>query len=148
VPTFHHEFTVRASLPKVAAFHQHTEALKRLTPPPMWVQLHRADPLAEGAIAEFTLWLGPIPIRWTAVHHHITANSFTDTQTKGPLRAWHHTHTFTTIDASTTRITDHIDYQYAVGLGGLFSRLLFGALPLRALFFYRQLITRRIVEGV
>jgi hypothetical protein len=43
------------------------------------------EPLAEGSISDFTLWFGPLPIRWTARHSHIDPlHGFTDTQVRGP----------------------------------------------------------------
>ncbi len=64
--SFDYQFTVPAPLAAVAAFHHDARILPRLTPPPMRVQLHRVDPLGEGALADFTLWFGPLPVRWVA----------------------------------------------------------------------------------
>ena len=49
------------------AFHEHPRAFARLTPPPIFVQMHRnaLKSLTEGEV-EFTLWFGPIPARWIA----------------------------------------------------------------------------------
>ena len=80
MPVFDYAFTVRAPLARVAEFHRDTRALQRLSPPPMFVQLHRLEPLAEGSVAEFTLWLGPLPLRWRAVHSNVDPlGGFTDT---------------------------------------------------------------------
>ena len=58
MPRFEHCFEVNAPLEAVAEFHRDARALRRLTPPPMWAQFHRVEPLGEGSKAEFTLWLG------------------------------------------------------------------------------------------
>ncbi len=146
MPIFHTSFTVAAPLQAVAAFHDDTRTLRKLNPPPIIVQLHRVDPLGEGSVSEFTLWMGPLPIRWRAVHSQVGPNGFTDTQERGPLAYWKHTHSFTAVDARTTRVNEHIDYEYAPGLKGVFSCLLFGKPGLTFLFAYRAWATRRAVE--
>jgi len=147
MPTYDTSFTVAAPLEAVAAFHDDTSALKKLNPPPIVVQLHRVDPLGEGSVSEFTLWMGPLPIRWRAVHSDVSHFGFTDTQESGPLAYWKHTHSFSPVDTNTTRVNEHIEYEYASGAKGLFSRLLFGKPGLTFLFAYRAWATRRAVEG-
>lgn len=144
--TFKYTFVVRAPLQRVSEFHHHPRALKLLSPPPMIVQLHHADPLAEGSVAEFTLWLGFIPIRWKAVHTHVSEHGFTDTQAAGPMAHWLHTHRFEKVDERTTRVHEHIEYAYKPGLAGLFSRLLFSPPGLWFLFSYRAWATRMALE--
>jgi ligand-binding SRPBCC domain-containing protein len=130
MPIFDYTFTVDAPLESVSAFHADTRALKRLNPPPIIVQLHRVDPMAEGSISEFTLWFGPLPIRWRALHSKVSPYGFTDIQEKGPLASWQHTHRFESIGEKTTRIHEHIIYEYPSGLRGVLSRLLFSRLGL------------------
>jgi ligand-binding SRPBCC domain-containing protein len=146
--TFTYAFTVRAPLTAVAEFHRDARALRRLTPPPILVQLHRVEPLAEGSVSEFTLWFGPLPIRWTAHHSQVgLLHGFTDTQVCGPVKSWQHTHRFTAVDDHTTQVTEHIDYEHFTGLRGWLSRLLFSGPALRFMFAYRAWITRRAVEA-
>lgn len=148
MPIFNYEFIVDAPLEEVAAFHQDTSVLKKLSPPPMFIQLHRFDPLQEGAVAEFTMWLGPIPLHWTAVHSNFDRlHGFTDTQAKGPLKSWAHTHRFDTLSSNKTKVTEHIEYEYADGLMGIFNRLLFAPPALKFLFFYRKTVTRRLIKN-
>jgi hypothetical protein len=80
MPTFDFTFTVNAPLADVREFHRDTSALKRLTPPPTIVQLHDVEPLGEGSVSRFTLWVGPLPLRWTAVHRDVSERGFTDVQ--------------------------------------------------------------------
>jgi ligand-binding SRPBCC domain-containing protein len=143
---FEYHFKVRAPLSAVAAFHHDTRILRRLTPPPIRVQLHRVEPLAEGSLSEFTLWFGPWPVRWTAVHSQVGPHGFTDTQSAGPLNYWRHTHRFTVLDGATTRVSERIEYAHSPGPRGLLSRLLFNRLALRLLFTYRAVATRYAVE--
>lgn len=77
MPTFTYTFVVNAPLTAVAAFHHDTRILKKLTPPPIFVQIHRYEPLGDGSEAEFTLWFGPLPVRWLAVHLEVGEHGFT-----------------------------------------------------------------------
>lgn len=146
---FTHHFIVRASLREVADFHRDPRALRRLTPPPIWVQFRHLEPLAENSIAEFNLWFGPFPVRWRALHTEVhPLHGFTDTQVQGPLRYWKHTHSFQALDARTTQITETIEYEYPKGWTGLLARVLYSPLALRFLFLYRQLVTRFWLERI
>lgn len=143
MPTFNYSFTVAAPRPAVTAFHHDTRVLKRLSPPPLFVQLHRFEPLAENAEASFTMWFGPIPLRWRAVHTDVGPGGFTDTQLSGPLARWQHRHRFTALDDRRTQVDEEIRYEHAPGPRGLFTRLFFNRPALTLLFTYRQLVTRR-----
>lgn len=143
---------LRAPVEAVAEFHARPGALKRLTPPPIFVQVRRADPLAEGALADFTLWFGPLPVPWLALHHSVDLRSgFADRQVRGPLRRWEHTHRWqaavTPRGEACTLIEDQIEYEHFAGLRGLLTRLLFARPLLRVMFAYRHWVTRRAVEG-
>ncbi len=146
MPVFRYTFTVDAPLEAVSAFHHSTDVLKRLTPPPLWVQIHHFGPMVEGMVAEFTLWVGPLPLRWRARHIEVGPHGFTDVQASGPLASWRHTHRFTPESPGRTRIEEHIEYDYPNGWRGLLARLLFNPAGLYALFTYRQLATRRGVQ--
>jgi len=140
--TFDTVFTVNAPLTAVRDFHQDTRILKKLSPPPIFAQIHFFEPLADGSRAEFTLWFGPLPVRWTAVHHHVGPQGFTDRQEKGPLKFWEHTHRFTAVDAHTTQVSEHIEYEHFSGWRGWLSRLLFAKPGLILLFTARKWLTR------
>ena len=140
MPIFTYSFSVDAPLADVAEFHRDTRALRKLSPMPM--QLDRIDPMGEGSVSEFTMWLGPIPIRWRAVHSNISREGFTDTQERGPMEFWAHTHRFESINQSQTRIHEHVEYRHPKGLRGFFTRLLFGKPGLFALFTFRKFATK------
>jgi ligand-binding SRPBCC domain-containing protein len=144
---FQHRFRVHAPVAKVSEFHQDPRALKSLTPPPVFVQLHRAEPLAEGSKVDFTLWLGPLPVRWVAVHSLVDPkHGFSDTQLIGPFKLWFHRHSFMPIDAHTTEVVDEIEAAHTNHLlWGLISRLMWLNLPI--LFWYRARLTRRKIES-
>jgi ligand-binding SRPBCC domain-containing protein len=142
MPVFDFAFTVAAPLEAVREFHRDTSALRRLTPPPTFVQLHAIEPLAEGSVSRFTLWVGPLPLQWTAVHRNVSDRGFTDVQAEGPARKWEHTHTFVPLDAATTEIREHIEFEHAGGFWGVVTRLLFSRPNLLLMFTYRKLVTR------
>jgi len=141
--SFEYKFTVNASLEKVRAFHRDTTSLKKLNPPPVFVQLHRVDPMAEGSVSEFTMWFGPIPVRWRAVHSQLSKHGFTDTQERGPMARWQHTHRFQPMSDQVTQIQEHIEYEHFPGWRGLLTHLFFNPLGLKALFTYRKWATRQ-----
>lgn len=146
-PANTHIFTkksvMKTTLDKMMQFHQHPKAFSKLTPPPIFVQLHRDDRLSitEGEI-EFTLWVGLIPLRWIVYHEEgPIASSFVDRMVKGPMAYWRHEHIFTEVDDG-IELTDRITLAHQSGLQGIFTRLMFDGFPLRFLFFYRHLRTR------
>ncbi|MEO2018517.1 MAG: cyclase [Fuerstiella sp.] len=146
MPVFDFRFTVDAPVQAVSAFHFEPGILKTLTPPLMLMRVHRFEPLAEKSISEFTMWMGPIPIRWRAVHSNVSASGFTDTQTSGPMKSWTHTHSFAATNETTTEVHEHIEFEHFGGLRGIRSRILFPRFALLALFTMRKLITRREIR--
>ncbi len=135
---------IHTTLDAITDFHNDPRALARLTPPPVFMQLHRDDRLSltEGDI-EFTLWFGPLPIRWIARHlPGPTPHSFEDLQIKGPMAYWRHQHIFTEVSGG-VELTDRITLAHRPGPLGILTRLAFDGLPLRILFAFRHWRTRR-----
>lgn len=143
---FQHEFQVHAPIERVAEFHRSTQALKSLTPPPLFISFNHVDPLGEGSRADFIMWLGPIPIRWIAIHSDVNLmDGFTDTQVEGPFQTWVHRHAFERINDNSTKVIDRIEGQPSNHpFWGLVSRFMWLTLPI--LFFYRARQTRKAVE--
>lgn len=142
--TFSNTFKVKAPIQVVAEFHSNTTALKQLTPFPVVVQIHHLEPLAEGSMAEFTMWFGPFPVRWVAQHVQVDAlNGFTDVQIAGPMLIWEHTHSFRAISNQETEVRDYIEYAHRPGLKHYWTRLLYAPVMLRMLFLYRSFVTKR-----
>ncbi len=140
---FDYSFTVNAPLVAVSAFHHDTSALKILTPPPTFVQLHDVQPLAEGSVSKFTVWAGPLPIHWTAVHSNVSESGFTDTQAEGVMKRWEHTHRYVPLSVGKTRVVEHIEYEFASsGKDKLVGHLIFNRAALVGLFTYRKFRTR------
>ncbi|MCB0046845.1 MAG: hypothetical protein KDD92_15580 [Caldilineaceae bacterium] len=145
MPAFCHEFMVDAPLRQVRDFHRYSASMGALTPPPVMVQLHAApDLLGEGDEMDFTLQVGPLPIRWQARIEQVSDTQFTDRQVSGPFRRWEHTHRFEAVSPFRTRVQDAIEIEYARQplwrAVGWFMRL---NLPL--LFAYRGWKTRRLL---
>jgi ligand-binding SRPBCC domain-containing protein len=124
VTTFEHRFVVKASVAEVTRFHGAAEAFRSLVPPAMLLQIHIQEPLANDSINEFTMWMGPIPIYWKAVHSNVELTGFTDTQTTGPMKSWVHHHVFERVSDQETAVVDRIEYEHHTGWRGLRSRLL------------------------
>ncbi|MEQ8998687.1 MAG: SRPBCC family protein [Coleofasciculus sp. B1-GNL1-01] len=124
-------------------FHERPDILERLTPPWQPVQVVRREGgLGVGAISEFRLFVGPIPLRWVAIHIECEPYSiFTDKQKEGPMAYWVHRHQFNP-EAGKTRLTDRI--EYGLPGGWLVERLLdwWVDAQLEQLFSYRHQVTQ------
>jgi len=143
---FLHRTLVEVPLEKIISFHQSQQAFEQLSLPIMFVRLIQAEPVANGSILNFRMWLGPVPINWVAVHSHVSQTGFTDSQRAGPFEYWTHRHTFRPIDSQATEIIDEIKAEPGRGLlSGLVSRLMWFGLPL--LFSYRGWIIRKKLES-
>ncbi|GAB4341329.1 MAG: hypothetical protein Kow00117_21300 [Phototrophicales bacterium] len=138
---------MKTSIQKLIDFHNDPKALSRLTPPPIFMQLHQDNrtSLTEGVL-EFTLWFLFIPIRWIARHEPgPTETSFADRMVKGPLASWYHQHIFEETSEGVALI-DRLEIEHHPGIKGILTRLMFDGIPLRILFFYRHLRTKWAVE--
>lgn len=144
---YSHRFTVHAPLSVVREFHSRSASMGAITPPPVIVQLHSApEHLTEGDEMYFTMWLGPLPIRWRARIEQVTHISFVDRQIVGPFSRWEHRHTFAPLDAERTEVLDDLEIEISshwfwrwVGWGM--------TLNLPILFAYRQWKTKRLLES-
>jgi ligand-binding SRPBCC domain-containing protein len=133
---------VPASVEDVARFHARPRIIRRLTPFVVPMSMHRLDPLGEGSVSEFTLWFGPLPVRWTALHVDVDLAGFTDIQTSGPFPRWKHSHRFRAVPSGWTEIVEHVDYRHGTGWAGVLTRLLFSRPVLFLLFSYRSAMMR------
>jgi ligand-binding SRPBCC domain-containing protein len=144
MPSFTHTSLIDAPVEVVWRFHERPDVLNLLTPSWQPVDvLRREGGLGVGAISEFRLWLGPIPLQWIAEHIACEPfQSFTDRQVKGPFDAWEHHHEFQA-EGNRTRMTDAIAYTLP---GGALGELLEGGYvkgQLEQLFVYRHQITQQ-----
>jgi ligand-binding SRPBCC domain-containing protein len=143
---YQHRFRVNASLDNVAEFHRRSASMAAITPPPIFVRVHRASAiLADGDEMDFTMWFGPLPLRWLARIEATSPEGFTDRQLKGPFAEWVHSHKFIKIDDETTEVLDEIQIRlrihplwFPIGLG------MWLGLPI--LFAFREWKTKRILK--
>lgn len=144
---FEHRFRVRASVEEVAAFHSSSASMGAITPPPIIVRVHAAPPqLKSGDQMDFTLWAGPVPIRWVACIEDVSPYGFTDRQLRGPFGAWAHRHEFVRVDDATTDVVDRVEATYKNHLWwGLVGRLMWVGMP--TLFAFRANKTRKLLEA-
>ena len=143
---YKHRFKVKAPLADVAEFHSQSASMGDITPPPAVVKVHQAPArLDDGDEMDFTVWLGPLPVRWKARIENVSATGFVDRQLEGPFRCWTHRHSFKPIDEQTTEVVDEIEFKLAKhpvrGIMGLGMSL---SLPF--LFAYRGWKTRRLLK--
>jgi ligand-binding SRPBCC domain-containing protein len=128
-------------------FHERPDILQILTPPWQPVQIIRREgSLGVGAISEFRLWIGIVPVQWVAVHTACEPNHyFVDEQQAGPMAFWKHRHQFEAQDTQ-TQLTDAI--SYALPGGEPVEQVLEWWVNARLsdMFDYRHLVTRQHCE--
>ncbi len=144
---FHRSFEVAASLDTVSDFHRHAESLEAITPPFVPMQLDDVpDVLQEGSEMRFTLWLGPLPVRWQARLEDVSKGGFVDVQVSGPFREWRHEHRFERLEDGRTRVVDDIRAHLKKHpLWAFVGLKMWVGLP--ALFAYRRWKTRQLLQG-
>lgn len=144
---YKHRTLVKAPLERVAEFYADSSSLKRLTPPPIIVKFHEIQQIGDGSKTDFTMWFGPIPIRWVAIHSNVLPlNGFTDIQDSGPFQKWMHRHSFHSLDTDSTEIIDEIQAEYKNHpIWGLIGRFMWINLPI--LFGYRAWATRQALRN-
>lgn len=144
---FTHTFRVNAPQSAVADFHSRSASMPAITPPPMIVRVHAAPPrLTTGDVMDFTLWAGPIPVRWVARIEDASVEGFTDRQVAGPFAAWAHRHRFVRVDDRTTDVVDEVEAQLKRHpFWGLVGALMWAGMPV--LFAFRGRRTKRLLEA-
>jgi len=142
---FRHRFVVRAPLAAVAGFHRQPETLRAITPF-LRVQLDQVPcRLRQGDEFAFSIWLGPLPLRWRARITTLSPTGFLDRQIRGPFRFWEHRHTFVPLGAEATLVLDEV--RAAPRWHGVWAAVGFGMwLSLPLLFAFRAWKTRRLLE--
>jgi ligand-binding SRPBCC domain-containing protein len=118
-----------------------------ITPPPMIVRVHAApERLGSGDEMDFTLWAGPVPLRWVARIEQASEAGFTDRQLRGPFAAWAHRHSFVRANEHETDVVDEVEAQLKHHpFWWLVGALMWTGMPV--LFAYRGWKTRRLLEA-
>jgi ligand-binding SRPBCC domain-containing protein len=161
---FHRRFRIAAPLEEVAAFHRRATSLKAVTPPliPMFFK-DLPEEVGPGREMAFTLWMGPVPVRWRAALEALPESGlkadaesgagdegFLDRQLEGPFESWEHCHRFRAGETpGETWVIDEI----AARLPSFFRHPLRFTVALKmwlglpVLFAYRRWKTRRLLES-
>lgn len=102
---------------EVFQWHANPGAFDRLNPP--WDSVEIVKPISSlesGSTGALKMKLGPIPLTWNVEHvEYQPPELFSDRQTKGPFKSWHHFHHFEEVDSATTRIRDEIHFTAPFG---------------------------------
>jgi ligand-binding SRPBCC domain-containing protein len=146
--SFRYSSLIDAPLEQVWEFHERPDILQLLTPPWQPVEvLRREGGLGIGAISEFRLWLGFIPINWLARHTECQPYQyFIDTQVQGPMQSWVHRHQFSS-EGEKTRLTDSIEYEILKGTPLEYWLGLWVNSRLEEMFRYRHQVTQKFTQS-
>ena len=144
MPSFECSVEIEAPVEAVFAFHEHPDALRRLSPPfPPLKVLRRSGGLEAGA--EVDLEIGPLT--WQARHTAYERNRlFVDEQVRGPFRRWVHQHVFEALGPARSRLTDRVVFELPGGR--LVNRVAAPAvrIALRQMFAHRHAVTKHACE--
>ncbi|AFY35410.1 SRPBCC family protein [Calothrix sp. PCC 7507] len=145
---FQHSSIINAPPEVVWKFHERSDILQLLTPPWQPVQvIRREGGLEAGAITEFRLFLGLLPLTWLARHtKHEKYHLFIDEQISGPFESWVHRHEFA-LENGKTRLTDAISFSMPGGEAVEFVSGWLVQTQLEAMFRYRHYVTKRECES-
>ncbi|PSB03370.1 SRPBCC family protein [Merismopedia glauca] len=144
---FEYSSLIEAPVDIVWKFYEREDILQLLTPPwqPVEVIRHQGR-LDVGAISEFKLHLGIIPITWISTHTQCEPKRlFVDKQTEGIVNYWVHRHEFISL-GDQTRLIDAIAYSLP---GNWLAESLIGwwvNSRLEDMFCYRHRVTQRECE--
>ncbi|MHC5934516.1 SRPBCC family protein [Nostoc sp.] len=145
---FKHSSVINAPPEVVWKFHERSDILQLLNPPWQPVQVVRREGgLNVGAITEFRLFLGPLPLTWLARHTESEKyRLFTDEQISGPFESWVHRHEFEPENGK-TKLTDTISFSIPGGGTVEFVSGWLVQVQLEAMFRYRHYVTKRECES-
>lgn len=117
--------TLAVDLHKVFPFFEKPENLALITPPDLRFRLVTTSPVSmhEGAVIDYTLRLGGIPVRWRSlISTYQPPTCFVDEQLRGPYAYWRHTHQFVSGTSGTT-VKDEIVYALPKGLTAIIEKI-------------------------
>ncbi len=140
---------VAAPIEEVFAFFDDPANLARLMPPPVSIRVVRMAPLPPqpGSVIEFSYGIGPFRRSWVVrLLEHQPPVSIVDETVTGPMKRFHHSHTFSTAPDGGTWIEDRVLFHAGPdGLIGVLADFLAG-LAMRATFIWRAARQRRLLR--
>ena len=149
MPQFVFKSDINVPVETLFNYHARPGALDRLLPPWQNVSVAKRG-LSLDVGTEVVLRLGTplgIPIHWYAKHTKLDAPFlFEDIQTSGPMKSWTHQHRFEALTATSSRMTDWIEYRLPGGAIGSFLGSSYFENELSQMFRYRHQTTRADVE--
>jgi ligand-binding SRPBCC domain-containing protein len=148
MPTIRSRSRVAAPIDEVFAFFDDSANLARLMPPPVRIRVVRVDPSPPqaGSVVEFRYGIGPFQRSWLVrFEEHVPPERIVDETLSGPMRVFHHMHTFTPARGGGTWVEDRIEYRVGPdGVAGTVVDLVAGVV-MRLTFVWRQAMLRRLL---
>jgi ligand-binding SRPBCC domain-containing protein len=143
------ESNIAATPETVFQFHESPGALTHLIPP--WENVKAVESsgsLQPGARVVLQGNVGPVPVRWVAMHtEYRYPTMFADRQESGPFAFWYHRHFCLENSRGGTLLRDEVEYRAPFGfLGMLFGDWIIRR-KLQNMFNYRHETTRKLVES-
>lgn len=150
MPVIRSRGRVAAPIDRAFAFFDDPANLARLMPPPVRVRVARVDPSPPraGSVMELRYGIGPFERSWLIrFTEHVPGARIVDETLSGPMRRFHHSHTFTAARGGGTWIEDEVDYH--VGPSGLPGAVLdaLAGVVMRLTFAWRRASQRRLLSS-
>ncbi len=144
------ESRIDAPPPVVFQWHEQPGAITRLTPP--WERVKVLEPggsLLPGTRVVLLSRIGPIPLKWVAVHtEYDPPRLFADRQESGPFASWYHRHLFLPAGSGGTLMRDEVDFEPPLGsLGRLLGKGVIEA-KLQRMFDYRHQVVQQAMQAI
>ncbi len=135
---------VDAPIERVFDFFARPENLGALTPAGMSWDVQRAPGhIEEGSELEYSIRVGPVPMRWKArIAEWHPDEGFVDAQIGGPYKSWWHEHRFQRSADDRTVVTDRVLYAPPWGMVGRVAHRAFVRRQLEDIFGFRDAAIR------
>ena len=140
---------VEAPIEEVFQFFSKPQNLGLITPAALRFRILSTmpDQIRRGLEFEYTIQLGPIPLRWrTCIEEWQPSAWFADSQKSGPYKCWWHEHHFRS-DAGATIMEDLVYYALPVSAAEALTNALLVAPLLKRIFAYRSQAMRLRFAG-